>query len=225
MDGREGFEALAHVVEGWVVGQAVPIAVIIAWVNGGPAQCGRDVEIQSAGRLPAAPCVPLGHKTIKLGVISDQCTRGVFAEGALVDRIGANELIRIKQHTQGRVHGVGYKEQPFQETRTLSAVWGRAQAAVAIGQPKQNSACFKDGSMIRFQRWDQAIGVQGHVGIRPLRRLATVDEGAVIGRVNVFQRKADHKGCVIRGVVQDIAHALMNRADGPIGLSENDISK
>ena len=60
MDGREGFQALTHVLEGWVVGQAVPSKVIILWVNGGPTQSGRDVKIQSAGRMPAAPCMPVG---------------------------------------------------------------------------------------------------------------------------------------------------------------------
>ena len=166
MDGREGFQALTHVMEGWAVGQAVPTTVIISWANGGPAQCGRDVKIQSAGRLPAAPCMPVGHKAIELGVITNQCARGVCAQGALVDRVSANELLRIKQHTQGGVHGVGQKEQPRQEVCTLSTVWGRAYAAVAIGQPKQNSACFKDGPLIRFQCWDQTIGLQGHVGIQ-----------------------------------------------------------
>ena len=120
--------------------------------------------------------------------------------------IVAHIFVRIEEHAQLCVQGVGGEEQPFEEVTARGRLRGGGHCAVPVGQPQQDRCGLEERALGCLQHGDQSGGVECAVGRAVLTRTAAVHQNGAVGQAHLLQRKADDQRGIVWGIVKHIGH-------------------
>ena len=156
--------------------------------------------------------LPVGGGIVQPAQVIGKLGLQVLSQAGLIAAVCAGVFVGIEGHPQGRMHGVGDKEQPFQPVAPPRIVRRRAQPAVGVRQPQQDRACLEQHAVRGFQRRDQPVGVQCTVSGCFLCTGGTVHQTRLVGQPGMVQRQPNDQRGIVRGKVQHICHLRRHSA-------------